>query len=112
MKRWHEPNKIDYVEFQGTVDAVDNILETCNGRVKYKAFVWWRYSLKDIKVTSGHIPEYFFINNTKFFAHLSICKKEAPSIGDRVTLRMRNTRMLQSNGSGWAVIIRVERKHD
>lgn len=74
---------IQYVEFEATIDRVDNIHFEYMGKTKYKPFIFWKYTIKDWTTDVN-------IVKTEFYAKEGVFKRNnAPKVGDRVRLRYR-----------------------
>lgn len=88
-RRKNQKYEITYVEFEATIDKVDNILGyKCNGDTKYAPFVFWKYRIKDcsLELANGY-PWNDYYNKQGCFK-----RDNAPQIGDRVKLRYRKTK--------------------
>ena len=91
-RRKNTPRETIYVEFEATINKVDNIhIKNWNGfgNHKYKAFPFWRYKLEDWTLDREHQT----IKSRSFELKPNTFKRnEAPQIGDRVKVRYRRTK--------------------
>lgn len=88
-RRKNQKYEITYVEFEATIDSVDNTLGyKCNGETKYTPFCFWKYRIKDcsLELANGY-PWIDYTNK-----HGCFKRDNSPKIGDRVKLRYRKTK--------------------
>lgn len=87
-KRRNTPKKIEYVEFEATVDSIDGYRENYIGTRFNKPFTLWSYRVKDC---SYEFANQYLWNDYKLFLG-KFNKSNAPKVGDRVRLRYRKTK--------------------
>lgn len=82
-RRKNQKYEITYVEFEATIDKVDNTLG-----YKKLPFTLWKYRLKDcsLELANGY-PWNDYYNKQGCFK-----RDNAPQLGDRVKLRYRQTK--------------------
>ena len=82
-RRKNQKYEITYVEFEATIDKVDNTLG-----YKKKPFTLWKYSIKDCSLElANSYPWNYYYKKPGCFK-----RDNAPQIGDRVKLRYRKTK--------------------
>jgi hypothetical protein len=88
-KRKNQKHEITYIEFEATIDKVDNTLGyKGNGDIRYKPFMFWKYRIKDCSLElANSYPWHDYYNKQGCFK-----RDNAPQIGDRVKLRYRRTK--------------------
>ena len=89
QERKNQKHEITYVEFEATIDKVDNLSGyKCGGEAKYAPFVFWKYRLKDCSLElANSYPWNDYYNKQGCFK-----RDNAPQLGDRVKLRYRKTK--------------------
>ena len=88
-RRKNKKHEIIYIEFEATIDKVDNTLGyKGNGDIRYKPFMFWKYRIKDCSLEfANNYPWNDYYNKDGCFK-----RDNAPQIGDRVKLRYRRTK--------------------
>lgn len=88
-KRKAMVKEIQYIEFDATIDEVDNVRETyTDGTIKYKSFAFWKYRVVDCTIDIANQYKY-----NEYYLKQNVFKRSyAPKIGDRVRLRYRKTK--------------------
>lgn len=88
-RRKKQKHEIIYIEFEATIDEVDNTWGyKCDGGIKYKPFMFWKYRIKDCSLEfANNYPWNYYYNKDGCFK-----RGNAPQIGDRVKLRYRRTK--------------------
>lgn len=88
-RRKNQKYEITYVEFEATIESVDNTLGyKCNGDTKYIPFYFWKYRIKDCSLEFANGYPWNYYNNKQG----AFKRDNSPKIGDRVRLRYRKTK--------------------
>jgi hypothetical protein len=81
-----------YVEFEATIDKVENVRwKYKDGSVKYLPFCKWEYHIKD---TTNEKANQYLYHSFKLKSGL-FKKSNAPQVGDRVKLCYRKTKGIE-----------------
>lgn len=106
-RRKNTKREIVYIEFEATVDKLDNQQGyKCNGDVKYKAFVFWKYRLKDCSSDLANSYSY----NEYYIKQGCFKRDNAPQVGDVVKLRYRRTKSKEVFDLKTAKIVEIIKK--
>ena len=91
-KRKSQKKEIVYQEFDATIISINNRFGyKCNGDVKYKPLVFWKYRVKvcDYSYSFARINKHI----DEFYLKQGFFKRDnAPQVGDVVKLRYRRTK--------------------
>lgn len=87
-KRRNTPMKIEYVEFEATIDKIDGFRPNYIGTRFMKPFLLWTYSVKDctLDLANRFLWRQYKVKQGCFN------KSNHPKIGDRVKIRYRKTK--------------------